>query len=311
MKGLFKSPAQIWYQGGMGVGVATLTGNRTLSGTSAHAQYLTASGADRSALLPALGPNGAGQWFIVRNAGASNNILVKTSDGGTTIVTLAPGDWAYVISGKVSGVLSWYVAQTTVGLVALTLTGALSAVAATFTGRVTTTDGVASGDARIVGGVVHAKQTTTTVTNTTTETAIGSHSIPANTIKAGTTVRVRGSFKCTGNAGGHTATLRVKLGAVELLNTSALNTVANDVCEFEAIVSGRATPGASVALASLARASYQQGGTLSSAAAVKDAATYTGQATNGALTAQATIQWSAASASDIITCDQFTVEVIG
>ena len=51
--------------------------------------------------------------------------------------------------------------------------------------------------------------------------------------------------------------------------------------------------------------------TASSALAVKDAASYTGVATNGALTAQATIQWSAASASDIITCDQFIVEVIG
>lgn len=293
---------------GGGLDTLTLDGtNSTLSGSEASFIQATASGANRDLILPSVAGNQAfGRYRVIYNAGASNNVVVK-KPAGTTMITLAPGDAVIVKGAKINSTNDWHIALP----VSSTFTGAIAAVAATFTGRVTTTDGVTSGDARIVGGVVHAKQTTTTVTNTTTETAIGSHSVPANTIKAGTTVRVRGSFKCTGNAGGHTATLRIKLGAVELLNTSALNTVANDVCEFEAIVSGRAAPGASVALASLARASYQQGGTLSSAAAVKDAATYTGQATNGALTAQATIQWSAASASDIITCDQFTVEVIG
>lgn len=293
---------------GGGLDTLTLDGtNGTLSGSEASFIQATASGANRDLTLPSVTGNQAfGRFRVIYNAGASNNVVVK-KPAGTTLITLAPGDAVIVKGARIGSTNDWHIALP----VSSTFSGAIAAVAATFTGRVTTTDGVTSGDARVVGGIVHAKQSTTTVTNTTSETAIGSHSIPANTIKAGTTVRVRGSFKCTGNAGGHTATLRVKLGAVELLNTSALNTVANDVCEFEAVISGRAAPGASVALASLARASYQQGGTLSSAAAVKDAATYTGQATNGALTAQATIQWSAASASDIITCDQFTVEVIG
>ena len=273
----------------IGVNAETVSGNVTLTAQSAAVQFINGGGSDRNVALPVDVALIGGLQFI-KNTGTTNNLAVKYDS--TTIATLAPGEWVFCAS--VTG-LVWYAA----------------AFSSVIGNRLTTTDGVASGDARIVGGVVHAKQTTATVTNTTTETAIGSHSIPANTIKAGTTVRVRGSLKCTGNAGGHTATLRVKLGATELLNTGALNMVANDVGEFEAVISGRAAPGASVALASLARATYQQSATASSALAVKDAASYTGVATNGALTAQATIQWSAASASDIITCDQFIVEVIG
>ena len=273
----------------IGVNVETVSANVTLSAQSSVVQFINGGASDRNVALPVDAALVGGLQFI-KNTGTTNNLVVKYDS--TTIATLAPGEW--VICASVTG-LVWYAA----------------AFSSTLTNRTTTTDGVASGDARIVGGISHAKITTTTVTNTTSETTAASHSIPANTIKSGTTVRIRGAIKCTGNAGGHTATLRVKLGSVELINTGALNMVANDVAEFEAVVSGRATPGASVALSSLARAIYQQSATASSAVAVKDAATYTGQATNGALVASATIQWSAASASDIVTCDQFTVEVIG
>lgn len=308
MKGLYKAAAQIWYQGGQGVGVATLTGDRTLSGTSAHAQYLTASGANRNVLLPALGPNGAGQWFIIRNAGASNNIVVKTSDGGTTVVTLTPGDFAYLISGKVSGSLSWYVAQTTVGLVALTLTGALAAAAATFTGRVTTTDGVTSGDTRVVGGNVHTKTTATTVANTVTETTIGSHSLAANMIKAGSQVRVRGALRVTGVSGTPTVTLRLKLGSTTYIASAALNVIADDVVSFDAVITGRAAPGASAEVVIEGAVMATQSGTPAVVPKVVAPANY---ATNGALAVAATVQWSAAHASNSLTCDSFSVDVVG
>lgn len=128
---LQKLGGQLWLQSGLGVGVATLSATRTLNGTSAQFQSLTASGADRNVVFPALGGNGAGQWFVVRNAGASNNVVCKKSDGSTTIATLAPGQWAIIVSGKVSGVLDWYVLADAVSLVSLTLTGALTAVGIT------------------------------------------------------------------------------------------------------------------------------------------------------------------------------------
>lgn len=316
--GPFFQNAQFWLQGGSGVGVATLSGNRTLDGTSAHFQNLAASGADRNVNLPALGSRGAGQWFCIRNAGVSNNIVVKNS-GGTTQITLAPGDWAWIVSGSVSGSLAWYIQASSAGLTNLTLTGALaaasaaftgalSAAAATFTGIVTTTDGVTSGDARRVGGRVHEKITSTPVTNTTTETTIGSHTLPANTIKAETKIRVRGALRVTGNAGGHTVTLRLKLGGTTYMSVATLAMVANDIAVFEAMITGRATPGAAAEVAIDANMTVTQSATPTTSAVVPAPANY---ATNGALAVSATAQWSAASASDILIGEQFSVEVVG
>lgn len=303
----FFQTAQLWLQGGSGVGVATLTGNRTLDGRSAHFQNLTASGGDRNVNLPALGSRGAGQWFGIRNAGASNNLLVKDS-GGTTQITLAPGDWAILVSGSVSGSLAWYVQASSAGLTSLTLSGALAAVAATFTGIVTTTDGVASGDARRVGGRAHEKSTSTPVTNTTTETTIGSHTLPANTIKEQTKVMVRGALRVTGNAGGHTVTLRLKLGSTTYMSVATLAMVANDIAVFEAMITGRAAPGAASEVAVNANMTVTASGTPTTSAVVPAPANY---ATNGALAVSVTAQWSAASASDILIGEQFSVEVVG
>lgn len=284
----------------IGVNVQTVSATVTLAAQSAMIQLINGGAASRDVALP-VDAALAGGMQLIKNTGATNNLVVKY--GATTIATLAPSEWA--ICSSVTGLI-WYAAT-----VSGTFSGAISAVTATFTGRVTTTDGVTSGDARIVGGVVSAKSTTTSVANTTVETAAGTYSVPANTIKAGSTVRIRAAVKCTGQAGGHTVTIRVKLGSATLLTSGALNMVANDVAEFTAIVSGRAAPGASVALASLATATVQQSAVVSTVSAVKDAASYTAQATNGALTAQITVQWSSADVLDIVTCDQFIVEVIG
>lgn len=301
---LQKMGGQLWLQAGLGVGVATLSGTHTLSGTSAHFQSLTASGADRNVVFPALGGNGAGQWFFVRNAGASNNIVCKKSDGSTTIATLAPGQWAAIVSGKVSGVLDWYAMADVVSLVSLTLTGTLSAVAAAFTGAVTTTDGVASGTARKVGGLAYAATSAVTLTNSTSETDLGSYTIPANTLKAGTSLRFRAAVRVTGNAAADTITFKGKLGSTALFTSAAVAMVANDIAIVEGHITARAAPGASAAVASNTRATVTVGGTASSVGSVPAPSNF---ATNGALALKLTGQWSAASASDIAICDQFDV----
>lgn len=71
------------------VNVESLSANKTLLITDANWQYLTASGANRDVLMPATAPRGV--WFRIINAGASNNLVVKTNDGLTTICTLTPG----------------------------------------------------------------------------------------------------------------------------------------------------------------------------------------------------------------------------
>lgn len=281
----------------IGVNVETVSANVTLTAQSAVMQFINGGASDRNVALPVDASLVGGVQFV-KNTGTTNNLAVKY--GATTIATLAPGEWC--ICASVTG-LVWYAAA-----YSATFTGALAAVAATFTGRVTTTDGVASGDARVVGGNVHTKTTATTVANTTTETTIGSHPLPANMIKAGTQVRVRGSLRVTGVDATPTIVLKLKLGGTAFLTSASLSVIGNDVAVFDAVITGRAAPGAAAEVAAEARMTATQSGTPASSAVVATPANY---ATNGALTVAATVQWSAAHASNSLTCDSFSVDVVG
>lgn len=290
---------------GGGLDTLTLDGtNSTLTGTEASFIRATASGANQDLTLPSVAGNSAfGRYRVIYNAGSTYNVVVK-KPAGSTLITLAPGDAVIVKGARISGSNDWYVALP----VSSTFSGAIAAVAATFTGRVTTTDGVSSGDARVVGGNVHTKTSATTVTNTTTETTIGSHSLPANMIKAGSQVRVRGALRVTGVNGTPTVTLRLKLGSTTFLTSASLSVIGNDVAVFDAVITGRAAPGAAAEVVAEARMTATQSGTPTTAAQVAAPANY---ATNGALTVAATVQWSAAHASNSLTCDSFSVDVIG
>lgn len=299
----------------LGANVATLSGTATLSlgtvgGASASPQFqiLNPNGSNRSVLLPALqGVNSVGLWYVIRNSGTSGNLVVKSSDGVTTYATLAPGDWCWMLSSGGASP-SWYVAFSTTTLTTLSLSGALAAAATTLTGRLTTTDGVASGDARVVGGNAYTKTTSTTVSGTAAETTIGSHSLPANTIKLGTQVRVRGALHVTGNVGADTVVIKLKLGSTAILTTASLTMVADDVAVFDAVITGQAAPAASAAVTASARMTASQAGTAASIAKVPAVANY---ATNGALVVSATAQWSSSSGTDSLTCTEFAVDVVG
>ena len=125
---------------GLGVNVQTLSANLTLDGGSEHFQVLTPSGANRDVTLDAPGttsgvPSLQGLWYVIRcDSAASYSAVVKS--GVTTLVTLAPGDWAYVACGGALGAAAWKVMASSAGLSTLTLTGALTAVGATLTGPV-------------------------------------------------------------------------------------------------------------------------------------------------------------------------------
>lgn len=74
---------------GKGVVAATITATRTLTIRSDKFQKITASGANRDVVLPAVGRSVA-LWFVIANAGSSNNVVVKNA-AAATIVTLTPG----------------------------------------------------------------------------------------------------------------------------------------------------------------------------------------------------------------------------
>jgi hypothetical protein len=328
---LMKFVQQVWFQCGGGVAIATITGNRTLNGSSSQVQQITASGANRTVLLPAIASNGLGngQWFLVSNAGASNNVLVKDSAGTTTVATLTPGDWVVVMSYGSSSTPTWAVLAGTVGLTSLTLTGALTAASATLsgalsaasasvtgalsagataiTGQLTTTDGVTSGTARIVGGNIHTKQSSTTLTNSNVETTLATHTLLANMLKAGTSVRVRGAVRVTGNAGADTLSLKLRLGGTALLTTTAAALVANDVVHVDFVISSRAAPSAASSVQATGTATVSVAGVHGTKAYVLAPANY---ATNGTLDVDLRGTWNNASASDIAICEAFVVDVV-
>ena len=184
----------------------------------------------------------------------------------------------------------------------------LQALSAAFTGAVTTTDGVASGTARKVGGAAATAVAAVTLTNSAAETSLGTYTIPANTVKAGTSVRVRGYVRVTGNAAADTLTLRVKFGTSTVLQTTALVMIANDIAMVDCVITGRAAPGAAASCAFGGVASWTASGVADLLPAVNAPAN---QATNGALDVKLTGQWNAASASDIAICEEFIVDVVG
>lgn len=113
-----------------------------------------------------------------------------------------------------------------------------------FAGRITTTDGVASGTNRVIGGLAYSNTAaSTTIGNTGgSETAFDlAYTIPANTLKAGTKVRVRyAGFGVTG-VGSDTFAHKLYIGgtggtALITSATAVLATNATFTGEAEAIV---------------------------------------------------------------------------
>ena len=78
-----------------GVNVATITATTTLTNGSAPVQRYTVSGGNVNVVLPSEASS-QGKYFWLGNVGASNNAVVKASDGSTTVVTVTPGMYGFV-----------------------------------------------------------------------------------------------------------------------------------------------------------------------------------------------------------------------
>lgn len=307
---------------GGGINVATLTDDYTVStaldGMSAQFHQLTPSGANRNFILPDPSEGLVGCFFIVGNDAASGGYSVpvrgKTlTAGGTlssvsTIGTLAPGMMALSVCYWDGTYWRWSYKSFSPAA-DLTLAGTLSAVAAAFTGRVTTTDGVGSGTARVVGGVASVATTAGTLgpTGGTAETTLQSYTIPANTLKAGTVLRVVATTRCTAETGTTTFTGKLKLGSTALVTMGAFDLAAGDYQRIELEIVSRAAPSGSAAVVVTGTALGLAAGAAVSNAIVLAPANY---ATNGALVLALTGQMSASDANAVAS-DQFVVEVIG
>lgn len=92
---------------GDGVAVTTLSGTFTMTALDEQLQVLDGGASSRNVVLPAVEPDLKGVFYIISNAGSTNNLVIK--DGGSTISTLNPSEQGiYACTGS-----AWKVCLTT------------------------------------------------------------------------------------------------------------------------------------------------------------------------------------------------------
>jgi hypothetical protein len=160
-----------------------------------------------------------------------------------------------------------------------------------------------------------AQTATVTVANTTTETTLvgagaGSMVIPQGWLYSGSTIEVeaRGYFSALANADPR---IRVKLGSTAFCDAGATIDVAaatNRTWSMSCTITTRAAPGSSVATIGQGVAHYLTD-TATTHASVANTAT-TNVATNASVTADVTVQWDAASASNTLTLTNLVMRIV-
>lgn len=257
---------------------------------------------------------------------ASGDLIVQTGTAGTTrgIVDVNTPTWDFITQAMFFDFIDNNAAALTVragsaGLTILTVVTTDAAESWNFTSRISTTDGVASGTARRVGGLASGIVASATMVDPAgagdaAETVVSTYTIPANTIKAGTTIRVDFAYRITVGATVETLEMRLRLGGVGgtvvALSTSA--DPATGSGSGYAILKGRAAPGAAAEVAhfgvikNIAAAG-------SDSTVVQQGPTLTNFATNGSLDLVVTADWANAEAAggDTVSLEIFDVQVIG
>lgn len=140
-------------------------------------------------------------------------------------------------------------------------------------------------------------------TGGTAETTLQSYAIPANTMKAGTVLRVRGTIRATAETGSTTFTGKLKIGTTVIVTVGPFDLGASDIIRLDMEITSRAAPGASAAVVVTGLATGTAAGSAVNNAIVLAPANY---ATNGALTLALTGQMSASDANAVAS-DQFVV----
>lgn len=184
-----------------------------------------------------------------------------------------------------------------------------------YAARVTTTDGVTAGTARVVGG----RAFSSTADSTEIVQAAGgyvafdvTYSIPADTLKAGSRLHIRAVVRITTILnGGATLQAQLRLGGAALITTpDSTAGAAGTRCLLEAWLTTRAAPGAAVATSGVTT------GIWSDTVAVVTTAPGAGVAiptfaTNGALVVDVAAESSAAGdGSGRIVLEQLDVEIV-
>jgi len=171
--------------------------------------------------------------------------------------------------------------------------------------RLTTTDGVASGTARVVGGRCFSQtQASSAVTNTTTETYFDQgYTFPADSLKVGTVIKMRFQGIATATNGADTLLIKYYIGPDMFFATAAVDVDDNDiwVADIEMTVRTIGATGTFVA-----SASYQDPDAAGTAPKWTNTASTVFDST-GTLLVRSSATWSAASTLDSCRQDQLNV----
>ena len=171
-----------------------------------------------------------------------------------------------------------------------------------------------SGSQMHVGGQAATKTAATTLTNSTTQTLLDSCAIPANSLVAGSTIRVKSMGIAT--ATNSTDTLQITLGLgptatalasrEEILATDAVDAVNNDVFYIDAVIQVRTvgTGGTAVAMVQ-----YQDPDAVATTSKRILKASFTLN-TTVANTLAVSGQWSVANAGNSMRSDLFVVDIV-
>lgn len=183
----------------------------------------------------------------------------------------------------------------------------------TLYGRVTTADGVSSGTNRVVGG--RAYSAVSAVDDLLASAGASAHvdhaqtySIPADTLKANSVLRIKYQVSATNDSGTDTLETKLYIGATTLMTTTAFDpSAATDfvIGEFELVA--RAAPAAAASCVGCGRWVTSDNGSLVHGAAIMAA---TNLATNGALIVKVSSKWSSTTANTNARLEVFNVDIV-
>lgn len=191
------------------------------------------------------------------------------------------------------------------------LVGVDSAGNVASTGTFTTTDGVTSGTARRVGGGAYRSVAASTAITGATETETNfdtAYTMPADTLKEGTRVRIRAQGIHTATTGSETHTILLKLGSTTLASVASVNPADSDVFYFDFELVCR-TNGASGTFVGCGHVAVGAPGT--GACVVVHKASTSVDTTGALAIAVAIDRQSTATDSDSARLDFLTVDIIG
>ena len=182
-------------------------------------------------------------------------------------------------------------------------------------GPLTTTNGIASGTARVVGGRAYNITANATSTATASEELLGQYSIPASTLLAGSAIKVRFGLFVTNKNAADTLVVTLRMGPTTLTGTvleqtTAHNVTTNDIVYGEFTFVPRAAPGATASCVGYGTICEPDASGAATTLPAAHRLAPTDFATSSELLLEITTLWSDAQATNDATLELFEVEIL-